>query len=692
MPEGLEQPFGALHEGYDFTFAPEVAYVRQGNKVCFFTGGQELTESVVDGTDTVVESLDELELVERDGTKVVKDGKWVVEGPFQRSDVENANKRRYPRKIWERIFGDPQSRQQQTIRARGMIGHLEHPKDGRTDGKEGAIVVTEGTLRRDGVVWGKAEILDTPNGLILQEYTRKHVRWGVSSRGNGSVDSDGKVNENDYDLETFDAVMRPSTPGAYPLPVKGVPSTREGIEEEAGEEVDEAADLEAWTIAHGYRDAEGSKEAAIKHNNTIIVKHQKSVAATTHMPLANRDAKRLLAQHKRVHKELLKMDEADRPVTEAWDADGIKGLASSGYGTGSRDHFHVSAKHKAGGKVGVTLHVLGKKHPEFVGTPAEAAAHVNKHLPAVAGKAAPRYHAESDTVSLPGAEDCLSEVDDLLSTPYEDLSEDAEARLIGGMLKRFGQVAAHRAKGSLPKGRADDATRAMQDRLMDVYRAVNARAKASRAIDEGVQEGSRRSDRDEAFERLVRSLRDRVNESRGEVDQLRAELEVERGRRQSAEAELSKARKLKRAAVERLADTSEKLEDAEGRLAVATSFITEGSRDEADSPVTAAVRAAVSQNPKLAKFRYVLERAESVEEVGRMARDLADTAAAETSAYGTAASLSVRGTLPNRLIVESGPVDRRRTEGASAPSSRQVAAVGKALKLLGTGASLTRGP
>jgi hypothetical protein len=41
------------------------------------------------------------------------------------------------------------------------------------------------------------------------------------------VDSSGKVNESDYVLTTFDAVMAPSTPGAYPKPVKengGVPA------------------------------------------------------------------------------------------------------------------------------------------------------------------------------------------------------------------------------------------------------------------------------------------------------------------------------------------------------------------------------------------------------------------------------------------------------------------------------------
>lgn len=230
----LERPFGLLMEGLlddpsqaqGCIMVPEVAYVRQPvagakERVFFFKGGkQNLAESLDEARAEIVESFDKLELVERDVNgarqKVVKDGIFIVEGPYQRSDVKNANQRTYSRKIWERILGDPNGPVQQLVKARGMIGHLEHPADGRTDGKQGALLNTELKLREDGVVWGKSELLDTPHGLILQEYTRKGVRWGVSSRGNGSVDSSGKVNESDYQLVTFDAVMNPSTPGAYP--------------------------------------------------------------------------------------------------------------------------------------------------------------------------------------------------------------------------------------------------------------------------------------------------------------------------------------------------------------------------------------------------------------------------------------------------------------------------------------------
>ncbi len=246
----LAQPFGLLCEGLKGAFYPEVSYVIQKDKICFLSGKQELTESEDTSDYTLVESVDDLELedvlVEGERKKLVKDGQWFVEGPFQRSDVRNANGRVYPRKIWEKLIANSKSKPMKDMVEGGMIGHLEHPSDGRTDGKEGAIVTRSLSLRDDGVVWGKAEVLDTPNGRILQEYMRKKVRWGVSSRGNGSVQDDGTVNEDDYSLETWDAVMRPSTPGAYPK------ATEAPVESE-DEKVDsvsknESVELDATTL------------------------------------------------------------------------------------------------------------------------------------------------------------------------------------------------------------------------------------------------------------------------------------------------------------------------------------------------------------------------------------------------------------------------------------------------------------
>lgn len=220
---------GWIEEGHHGAVSlPDVAYVQQGNRVWFAEGRQhqlakQLLESV--GAPAIVESYEDLDLVERTlpsgaTTRLPKDGRWFVEGIGQRSNTENANRRKYSKKIWERIIANTKSSQQEAIKARAMVGHFEHPADGRTDGKQIALVTVSAKLQEDGGVWARHELLDTPSGLILQELTRKQVRWGVSTRGSGSIDDKGNVSESDYEMECWDAVMKPSTPGAYPAAAK----------------------------------------------------------------------------------------------------------------------------------------------------------------------------------------------------------------------------------------------------------------------------------------------------------------------------------------------------------------------------------------------------------------------------------------------------------------------------------------
>ena len=208
-----------LCEGVEGAFVPETGYCRQGQKVWFAFGKPAKVQESFQGM-TLVESIDEMELEERtlDGrtVKMPKGGVWVVEGPAQASDKKNANQRYYPREIWDRIIKDQNSPAQQAIRERAMVGHLEHPADGRTDGNKLALVVTHAELRESGDVFARFELLDTPEGLRLQEYTRKKVKWGVSSRGTGSVDEKGRVDPRDYVLQTWDAVMQPSVTNAIP--------------------------------------------------------------------------------------------------------------------------------------------------------------------------------------------------------------------------------------------------------------------------------------------------------------------------------------------------------------------------------------------------------------------------------------------------------------------------------------------
>lgn len=139
-----------------------------------------------------------------------------VRGPFQKAETRNANGRIYPSSLWERVLNDESLKNM--IETKRMLGCVEHPATGVTSLAEVSHIVT--SLKREGnEIIGEAEILNTPSGMIIQELLRRGVPVGISSRGRGSaVTRNGVeyVNPDDFVLETFDFVYKPSTPGAFP--------------------------------------------------------------------------------------------------------------------------------------------------------------------------------------------------------------------------------------------------------------------------------------------------------------------------------------------------------------------------------------------------------------------------------------------------------------------------------------------
>jgi len=150
-----------------------------------------------------------------------------LEGKFQHVDIVNGNKRRYSRKVFENALNKPKF--QERLKNRGVVGELDHPEGGVTSYKRTSHVVTEATLGPDGVVDGKVEILDTPDGRILATLGKAGVMTGISSRGDGSVheaeDGISEVND-DFELDTWDFVANPSTPGAFPQFRESIESNR----------------------------------------------------------------------------------------------------------------------------------------------------------------------------------------------------------------------------------------------------------------------------------------------------------------------------------------------------------------------------------------------------------------------------------------------------------------------------------
>ncbi len=134
-------------------------------------------------------------------------------GKFQESNKQNKNGRIYTHDALDRNV----KMLQECIKARGLVGELDHPTDSIIHFEKASHVVTK--LWWEGsVMMGEGEILNTPHGKILKALINDGVRVGISSRGVGSgkVDSNGVlVISESYKLITFDAVADPSTFQAF---------------------------------------------------------------------------------------------------------------------------------------------------------------------------------------------------------------------------------------------------------------------------------------------------------------------------------------------------------------------------------------------------------------------------------------------------------------------------------------------
>lgn len=140
-------------------------------------------------------------------------------GKFQEANKENKNHRVYTHEALDTNV----KKLEECIKARGLVGELDHPEDSIIHFEKASHVITK--LWWEGnILMGEGEILNTPHGKILKALIHDGVRVGVSSRGVGN----GKVNENgvlvineSYKLITFDVVADPSTHAAFQRKVVG---------------------------------------------------------------------------------------------------------------------------------------------------------------------------------------------------------------------------------------------------------------------------------------------------------------------------------------------------------------------------------------------------------------------------------------------------------------------------------------
>ena len=138
---------------------------------------------------------------------------YVIEGVFAQADMKNRNGRIYPKPIMEKAINSYNDKQVSKGRAVGELNHHEGP----TVNLDKVSHKIEELKFQGNDVMGKATVLNTPMGMIVQGLLDGGVQLGVSTRGMGSLVNQNNVMvvKDDFILNAIDIVQDPSAPSAF---------------------------------------------------------------------------------------------------------------------------------------------------------------------------------------------------------------------------------------------------------------------------------------------------------------------------------------------------------------------------------------------------------------------------------------------------------------------------------------------
>lgn len=147
-----------------------------------------------------------------------------IEGIFMQGNKQNQNNRFYSTEV---LAKEAERYVKEKIETNRAFGELGHPSGPSINLERVSHLITE--LRQDGDnFFGRAKLVDTPYGNIAKNLINAGAKFGVSTRGLGSMvkRKDGVMEvQKDFTLATAaDIVADPSAPDAF---VQGV---MEGVE------------------------------------------------------------------------------------------------------------------------------------------------------------------------------------------------------------------------------------------------------------------------------------------------------------------------------------------------------------------------------------------------------------------------------------------------------------------------------
>lgn len=165
------------------------------------------------GKATIIEAQNSNTVYEEGKTKGIL-GK--LKGIF--ADYKNGTRnsgRHYTEELWDnRVFGSEDV--MEALQTKTLFGELDHPEGDRCEtlAQNAAITITKLEKRPDeGVIYGEAEILDTPTGRIVKALADSGAKLGISSRGMGEEiyeNGENIIDPDTYDFITFDVVVTPA--------------------------------------------------------------------------------------------------------------------------------------------------------------------------------------------------------------------------------------------------------------------------------------------------------------------------------------------------------------------------------------------------------------------------------------------------------------------------------------------------
>ena len=163
------------------------------------------------------EELKKENLTFDDSVKVNKKGEAILGrlyGPVAEFIAPTRNGRMYDEETWDKVFKKPLVKEM--FEAGGLLGELNHPEDRlETDLSKVCVCMPEPPKKnKNGCLTATFDILDTPNGRIVETLAKYGYKLGVSSRADGDTfegyDGVSHVDSDTFDLKGFDIVLLPA--------------------------------------------------------------------------------------------------------------------------------------------------------------------------------------------------------------------------------------------------------------------------------------------------------------------------------------------------------------------------------------------------------------------------------------------------------------------------------------------------